>query len=108
MTVKELSEIGGFTALCMPEPDRKIEGCYCGDLLSWVMGRARSAQAWITIMSNMNIAAVATLSDVSCIILSENVLPDGGVLDTAEMRGINILKTELPTFEAAAALSRLI
>lgn len=108
MTVKELSEKNGFTALCLPEPDREIEGCYCGDLLSWVMGRAKSAQAWITIMSNINIAAVATLSDVSCIILSENVSPDDGVLDTAELRGINILKTEMPTFEAAKELAGLI
>lgn len=108
MTVKELSQAGGFEALCMPEPDREIEGCYCGDLLSWVMGRAKSSQAWITIMSNVNIAAVATLSDVSCIILSENVLPDSGVIDTAEMRGINILNTSMPTFEAACVLAKLI
>lgn len=105
MTVTELCEKCGFEAVCMPEPDREVTGGYCGDLLSWVMGRAKSGQAWVTIMSNLNIAAVATLCDTACIVLSENVLPDAGVAESAEMRGINILKTPLPTFEAAVLIS---
>lgn len=108
MTVKQLSEQSGFSAVCLPEPDREISGGYCGDLLSWVMGRAKADQAWITIMTNINIAAVATLCDVSAIILSEGVQPDDGVKEAAEVRGINIISTELPTFEAAKQLARLI
>ena len=87
MTVTELCEKCGFEAVCMPEPDREVTGGYCGDLLSWVMGRAKSGQAWVTIMSNLNIAAVATLCDTACIVLSENVSPDAGVAESAEMRG---------------------
>ncbi len=108
MTVKELSELSGFSPVCLPEPEREIEGCYCGDLLSWVMGRASSGQAWITIMSNINIIAVATLCDTSVIILSEDVALDDGVLGTAEARGVNVLSTALPTYEAAKELSALI
>lgn len=108
MTVKELASIDGFEPICLPDGDREIEGCYCGDLLSWVMGRASSAQAWITIMSNVNILAVATLCDVSCIILSENVSLDDDIKATAEMKDINILKTAMPTYEAAKTLSSLI
>ena len=38
LTVKELKEKGNMKLLC-PEavPDREVTGCYCGDLLSWVM-----------------------------------------------------------------------
>ena len=108
MTVKELSELAGFSPVCLPDPDREVEGGYCGDLLSWVMGRASSGQAWITIMSNVNIIAVATLCDVSVIILSENVSLDEGVKDTAEMRGINVISTAMPTFEAAKAIASLV
>ncbi len=107
MTVRELSKALGCEELKLPEPDREVEGCYCGDLLSWVMGRAQASQAWITIMSNINIVAVATLCDVSCIILSENVMPDDGVLDVAEAKGVNILRTADTTFGAAAALARV-
>lgn len=108
MTVKELSEIAGFSPVCLPDPDREIEGGYCGDLLSWVMGRASSGQAWITIMSNINIVAVATLCDVAVIILSENVALDDGVLEAAEMRGINVISTAMPTFEAAKEIAKMI
>ncbi len=55
-------------------------GAYVGDLLSWVMGRAGSNSAWITIMSNVNVAAVAVLAELSMIILAENVKPDADLL----------------------------
>ena len=64
--------------------DREVTGCYIGDLLSWVMGRAESGDAWITIMSNINIVAVAALTDVSCIILCEDVMPEKEVIDKAK------------------------
>ena len=108
MTVKELAEHEGFEPVCLPDPERVIEGGYCGDLLSWVMGRAKASQAWVTIMSNMNIAAVATLCDTAVIVLSEGVQPDSGVAETADSRGINLISTDMPTFEAAAVISKLI
>lgn len=108
MTVKALCESCGFEEVCMPEPEREISGGYCGDLLSWVMGRAKADQAWVTIMSNVNIIAVATLCDVSCIILSENVSLDDGVKTVAEQKGVNVLKTPLPTYEAARLISQKI
>ena len=108
MTVRELSEKNDFEVVCLPDGEREIVGCYCGDLLSWVMGRAKADQAWITIMSNVNIAAVATLCDTSCIILSENVNLDDDVKNVAEMKGINVLRTAMPTYEAAKALSEMI
>ena len=71
MTVTELSKVTGLTAITLPDPEREVKGAYVGDLLSWVMGRADEGNAWITIMSNSNVAAVATLADVSCVILAE-------------------------------------
>ena len=100
MTVKQLSERPEFEAIVMPEPERSIDGVYVGDLLSWVMGRAKADDAWITIMSNVNVIAVASLSDVACVILAEGVNFDDEVARTAEERGINVLKTSLPSFEA--------
>ena len=78
MTVQELSERLGLQALTCPEPERECTGGYTGDLLSWVMGNAQSGDVWITIMSNSNIVAVATLADTACIILSEGVFFDLG------------------------------
>ena len=84
--------------------DRTAEGCYCGDLLSWVMGRAKADGAWITIMSNINIVAVASLADVACIILAEGVTLDSTVTETATAKGINILTSDLPAYETAMLL----
>ncbi len=99
MTVNEAIEKFGLSVVTLPDGDREISGGYCGDLLSWVMGRAQSGQAWITIMSNLNVIAVATLCDPSCIILAENVTVTDDIKAKAEEQGINILSSPDPAFE---------
>ncbi len=101
MTVKELTEASELRAVTVAEPDREICGAYVCDLLSWVIGRAEADSAWITIMSNINVPAVATLADVSCVILAEGVVLDEDALAAAEARGINVLSSPLPTYETA-------
>lgn len=108
MKVSELAASEGFRALALSDPSREIAGCYVGDLLSWVMGRAQAGNAWITIMSNVNVAAVASLADVACVIFAEGVLPDDQTQAAAQTRGINLIATGLPEYEAAVTLSRLI
>ena len=95
----------GFTPICNPDGEREISGVYLGDLLSWVMGKARQDNAWITIMSNMNVIAVASLSDVSCVIFAEGVMPDEAVIEAARARGINLISSPLPIYETAIKLS---
>ena len=107
MTVNELVQ-NGFKAIALPEGDREISGVYIGDLLSWVMGRANSGDAWITIMSNMNIIAVASLADTACIILAEGVTLEKDVIETALKKGINILSGQEGIYEIALKLSGLI
>ncbi|MDD6021416.1 MAG: DRTGG domain-containing protein [Acutalibacteraceae bacterium] len=106
MTVNELSSGCGFKAVALPDGEKEVSGGYAGDLLSWVMGRAKEGCAWITIMSNINIIAVASLADVACIILAEGVGVDESVKKTAEEKGVNILSTELPAYETAALISK--
>ncbi len=106
MTVNEFSVKHGLNALCLPDGEREITGGYVGDLLSWVMGRANAGDAWITIMSNQNIVAVASLADVACIILAEGVTADADVVSTAEKRGINILSSQADSFSLAATLAK--
>lgn len=108
MTVNELLNISDFRAVCIPDGEREILGGYAGDLLSWVMGRASEGDAWITIMSNVNIVAVCTLADPACIILSEGVMPDAEAKKRAEEQGVNILTTDLDTFSACARIAALL
>ena len=90
----------------MAEPERPVAGGYAGDLLSWVMGRAGQDCAWFTIMSNQNVAAVALMADVSCVVLTEGVVPDADLLRRAEEKEVNLLGTAEDTFTAAVRLGR--
>ena len=105
MTVRELIQQTQGPTAALPAADREITGVYMGDLLSWVMGRAKESDAWITIMSNNNIVAVATLADTACIILAEGVTPDPGVAALAEQKGVNILCSPVGAYETARLLS---
>jgi len=86
--------------------DRDVTGCYIGDLLSWVMGKAKQGDAWITIMNNINIVAVAELTDVSCIIISEGLSVGEDIIKKADEEGIIILKSDKTSYELAADLSK--
>ena len=109
MTIRELLD---RTSWKNDNPDldlsRNITGGYAGDLLSWVMGRAEAGQAWVTIMSNINVVAVAALTGVSCVILAEGVEPDPGVAERALEKGINLLGTGSPAFAACLAVGQVL
>ena len=107
MTVEKFAEAFEYEVLCMPQPEKEISGGYAGDLLSWVMGRAKSENVWITIMSNINIVAVASLTDVACVVLAEGVTVDDRVRETAEQKGVNIYTSEKTAYELATALASL-
>ncbi len=104
MTVKAFADRFGLKTLCMPLPDKCVRGAYVGDLLSWVMGRAEADNVWITIMSNANIVAVATLADVCCIVLSEGVSLDEDTVALANEKNVNILSTELSAYEISGLI----
>lgn len=108
MDVKELVEKLDLKILCGDELDRKITGCYCGDLLSWVMSRAQEGDVWLTVMGNINSVGVAVLADVACIVLTENAALDEDALNRAKQNGVIILQTDKNSYQMAAAISQMI
>lgn len=107
MTVCEMAQRLSLTAITATDDQREFSGAYIGDLLSWVMGRAKHDNVWITIMSNINIVAVASLADVACIVLAEGVTLEENVRATAEQKGVNVYTSERTAFELAAELASL-
>jgi hypothetical protein len=105
MTVKELASKLSMTEFCMPQPDNLVEGGYAGDLLSWVMSRVQPGNVWVTIMSNQNVAAVAILSEASCVVLAEEVSPDAELLHKAKEHGVNLLGSSRSVFSLCRELS---
>ena len=108
MKISEIAEQLGWEILAMPEPDLEATGGYVGDLLSWVMGRANAGDVWITIMTNRNIMAVATLAGVSAVVVSENAEIDEDVIRLAQTQQINLLRTSKPSFETACSVGSLL
>lgn len=106
MTVSELQNRLSLNALCLPDPEKEVTGGYAGDLLSWVMGGAKEGDAWVTIMSNINVVAVASLCDVACVVLASDTVLDEKDLATANEKSVNVLNSPLTAFELCCAIER--
>lgn len=107
MTVSELISELELTAHTLPDGDRAVTRCYVGDLLSWVMTRAPRGCCWVTIMSNINVIAVAELIEAACVVLADGVAPDDELIEAAEQHRINLLTSRGSAFTLCARLSEL-
>ncbi len=108
MTVRELSLSLSFSPLCLPNPQKEVTGGYTGDLLSWVMSGAKEGDAWVTIMSNINVVAVASLCDVSCVILAQGVTLGEKELETAKEKGVNVVCSQMTAFEVCRRIGAIL
>ena len=84
LTTQELLSCPSFSPVCGGE-ERPVEGIYCCDLLSLVMGRAKAGDCWVTVMGNVNAVAVATLADAACILLAEGMAFDPAAVERARL-----------------------
>lgn len=87
--------------------EKEFCGVYCGDFLSRAMGKANKDNLWVTIMNNPNCIAVASLADVSAIVLAEGVRLSDDALDAAMENDITVLSTELPAYELCLAIGKI-
>jgi serine kinase of HPr protein (carbohydrate metabolism regulator) len=109
MTVKELAQklnlkvISGASGL-----DKNIAGAYVSDLLSDVMGNANENELWITLQTHKNVLAIASLKDLSAVILVKNLLPEPAMQTQSETEGIPVLSTSEETFEICGKIYNLL
>ncbi|RHP34007.1 hypothetical protein [Lachnotalea sp. AF33-28] len=109
MTVQNLIDSGKFgTVNVGGDTARGITKPFCCDLLSIAMGRAPEGCAWVTVMGNMNTLAVASLADAACVIMAEGTQLDETAVKKAKEQEITVLKTEMPIFEAALEIYRML
>lgn len=100
MTVSELADAAGYEIISMPRGDDSITGVFTGDLLSHVMGRLTEGAAWVTIMNNINVLAVASLTGCSCVIVADGSELSAEFTATATEKEINVLRCAEPAAEA--------
>ena len=87
--------------------DEDVTGGYASDLLSDVIAHSRKGNVWITIQTHPNIVAVATMKELSGIILTGGRQPEPDTIQKAEQEGIPILASPLFTFELAGRLYQM-
>ena len=107
MIVRELIAPLSLETLVEGDLDREVAGGYCGDLLSWVMGRAKSGDAWFTVMGNVNAIAVCVLADVSCLILCENAALDDAARTRAALENVTVFRSRDTAYTLAGLLHKL-
>ena len=106
ITVEELSKLLKAEIIC-GDGGKKITAGYCGDFLSFTVSRAPSCCAWFTVISNVNVAAVALLAEVSAVVLCEGIRPDEALVARCGAEGIGLMVTALSVFGAAVLLGGL-
>lgn len=82
------------------------EGVYAGDLLSRAMSHVKAGNLWITIMNNMNVIAVASLTEAAAVILAEGVTLPDEVRKAAEEEGITVWQTNADVYHICKEIAK--
>jgi serine kinase of HPr protein (carbohydrate metabolism regulator) len=108
MTVKQLVDnlklkvFSGASGL-----NNEITGGYVSDLLSDVIGNANEGQIWATLQTHKNVIAVASLKDLSAVIIVKGLMPDDACMEKSNEEGIPILGTSDYSFELSGKIYKL-
>ncbi len=108
MTVGEIAaalhlEVIGANA----DLSREVRGGYASDLLSCAMAGAKPGDVWVTLQAHLNVVAVASLTEVAGVIITEGARPDADTVKRADQESIALLGTKEDTFSTVARLVKL-
>ena len=102
MTVHEIAKLTELETVQLEE-DRQADCVFCCDMLSIAMAKAPEDSVWVTVMGNKNVIAVASLTDVACVVIAEGYDFDQDAVDAAKGK-VTLLKSSLPVFETASLI----
>ena len=105
MTTHEIVGNTQFNTVVLEE-DREVSSVFCCDLLSIAMSRAPEDSAWVTVMGNKNVIAVAALTDVACVVIAEGYSFDEDAVEAAKGK-VTLLSSQLPVFETAKMIDSM-
>jgi serine kinase of HPr protein (carbohydrate metabolism regulator) len=108
MTIREAAEALGAKIVQDEFDDTNLTGAYTSDLLSDVMAYAKDGGALITIQAHKNTVAVATLVNISAIIICNSRPVPEDMLTAAREEKIAILLTKENQFRVSGKLYKLL
>ena len=105
MKVSEIVNILGLEVFSGEKGlEKEITGGYASDLLSDVMGNTDEGQIWATIQTHLNVMAIASLKEMSAVLITNGTKPNDDTLQKSNEEGIPILGTSESTFEIVGKL----
>lgn len=108
MTIQEVAEKLGLNVVAgKVGMEHSVSGCYIGDLMSLAMARLEEGNLWVTIQTNLNVVAVASLKEAGGVILADGAVLDANAAEKAEEEGIPILGAEASAYALAKQLGAL-
>lgn len=109
MKVNDLVKELGLTIFCSQGGlQTNITGGYTCDLLSDVMGHIDEGMLWITMQTHQNIVAIASLKELSAVVIVNGALPDEETIRKGMEEDIPLLGTPLSAFEITGKIYQLL
>ena len=104
MTIREAAQALGAKVIQDEFEDSDLSGAYTSDLLSDVMANAKDGGALITIQAHKNTVAVATLVNITVIVIcNSRPIPDD-MIAAAKEEGIAIILTKENQYKVSGKL----
>lgn len=88
--------------------EKEINGGYTSDLLSDVMGHADAGNIWITLQTHKNVIAIASLKEISAVVIVKGYRPEAETMIQSNEEGIPILGTDKEAFEITGLIFNMI
>ena len=106
MNIQEIISLLDLKVLTTPKDFSTVTPTcgYTSDLLSCVMAGAQHKSIWVTLQAHSNIVAVATLLEISAVIISEGATPEPETIAKAEEEGVILLSSDKPSFYVVGKL----
>jgi hypothetical protein len=109
MNLQQIIDQLSLTVLTTPRDFASIRptGGYASDLLSCVMAGAKKGYLWITLQAHLNVVAIAALTEVAAVIITEGAQPDAASITRADQQGVTLLSTSQTTYKVNGKLWEL-
>jgi hypothetical protein len=108
MTIREAANVLDAEIIQGEFEDTELTGAYTSDLLSDVMANAKDGGALITIQAHKNTVAVATLVNVTVIVVCNSRPIPEDMIPAARDEGIAIVRTRENQFTVSGRLYELL
>ncbi len=108
MNVSQFAKELQLEILSEGDMSKNIDGCYCSDLLSHCMSNIEKDNIWVTVQVNINIIAIAVLTELSAILISQDMPVEQSVIDKAKSENVTVLRSSKTSYELCLDVGRLI